>query len=291
MVRRPESADIIVHPALIHPARDRQEIAEQLAATHSIARAHDKILLVFVVSDREVPVVLEGCRVLVYRIGLTRRYRLPNEFPVPFLWHPAPRELPPNEQDGKPVLGFCGAFRGRPLRRRTLKLLSADHRFDCRFVLRHQFWGSELPREVARQEYFDNIAQSHFVICDRGKGNWSVRLYEVLASGRIPAFVDTGMDLPPARGLHPWSDAVVSAPTARKLAERIWDVWASGDVVERQRRCLELYRSSLSREGFARTIEEQLEKILQGDDYADRLFRPQWRSTCTGLIRRTRAKL
>jgi len=40
------------------------------------------------------------------------------------------------------------------------------------------------------------MAASQYVLCVRGAGNFSVRLYETLAMGRIPVYVHTGGFLP-----------------------------------------------------------------------------------------------
>ena len=45
-------------------------------------------------------------------------------------------------------------------------------------------------------EYYDNILSSDYIICIRGTGNFSIRLYETLMMGRIPIFIDTDCLLP-----------------------------------------------------------------------------------------------
>ena len=44
--------------------------------------------------------------------------------------------------------------------------------------------------------FFQNISDTDYTICIRGTGNFSQRLYEVLAFGRIPIFIDTDSILP-----------------------------------------------------------------------------------------------
>jgi len=44
--------------------------------------------------------------------------------------------------------------------------------------------------------FFTNINDSQYIICYRGLGNFSVRLYETLASGRIPVIVLSDNNLP-----------------------------------------------------------------------------------------------
>ncbi len=47
-----------------------------------------------------------------------------------------------------------------------------------------------------RQEYVHSMMESDYILCARGAGNFSRRLYEALSCGRIPVFVDTDCVLP-----------------------------------------------------------------------------------------------
>ena len=59
-----------------------------------------------------------------------------------------------------------------------------------------------------RQEYYSNMINSDYVVCVRGKGNYSYRFYEALALGRIPIFVDTDSPLPFSSTIE-WSNHCV----------------------------------------------------------------------------------
>ena len=50
--------------------------------------------------------------------------------------------------------------------------------------------------QKARQEYVQNMIESDYILCARGAGNFSYRLYETLSCGRIPVFIDTDCVLP-----------------------------------------------------------------------------------------------
>lgn len=52
------------------------------------------------------------------------------------------------------------------------------------------------------------MIESDYIICIRGAGNFSVRLYETLAMGRIPVFVNTDCMLP-IDDVLPWKEYVV----------------------------------------------------------------------------------
>lgn len=63
----------------------------------------------------------------------------------------------------------------------------------------------------AQREMLEAIAGSDYGLAVRGLGNYSYRLYEILASGRCAVLIDTAMPLPRA-GRVPWDDLVVSVP-------------------------------------------------------------------------------
>ena len=55
---------------------------------------------------------------------------------------------------------------------------------------------TEAERTQTTLEYYRNIAESDYVLCVRGAGNFSVRFYETLMMGKIPIFVNTDCLLP-----------------------------------------------------------------------------------------------
>ena len=52
------------------------------------------------------------------------------------------------------------------------------------------FWDTDQPNHEDRRERFRTIlARSRFVLCPRGRGTSSIRLYETLAAGRVPVII------------------------------------------------------------------------------------------------------
>ena len=84
-------------------------------------------------------------------------------------------------------------------RARLLKKLKADPRLKCNFIFRSKYRAgatTEEERERTTREFFENIFDNTYTFCIRGHGNFSVRLYEAIAMGRIPILVDTDCRLP-----------------------------------------------------------------------------------------------
>lgn len=55
---------------------------------------------------------------------------------------------------------------------------------------------SKEEKEKSSHLYFENIQQSEYILCYRGTGNFSVRLYETLAAARIPIIVHSDNNMP-----------------------------------------------------------------------------------------------
>jgi hypothetical protein len=122
----------------------------------------------------------------------------------------------------RPEVGFCG-YVGTPLSRLGLRILGArakvdglafrakvlgamrrDQGVDCRFIARGTYLGAaplsafrrDHPLADQRQAFLANLMESPYALAMRGKGNHSVRFYEILSAGRIPVFVNTACVLP-----------------------------------------------------------------------------------------------
>jgi hypothetical protein len=77
-------------------------------------------------------------------------------------------------------------------------------------------------REKTTKEYYDNIYNSDYVLCIRGGGNFSVRLYETLMLGKIPIFVNTNCLLPFEDKIN-WKNHVVwiEWKDRKQIAEKV----------------------------------------------------------------------
>ncbi len=201
--------------------------------------------------------------------------------------------LPLRKKKPKPVISFCG-FIGPlnpPLRqrlrwlrdkvyvrlglrepigifyrRKAVKVLQKSKLVETNFIFRESFWGGaanpgqsnywdfEKLKKV-RIEYVQNMVDSDYVLCVRGGGNWSFRLYEALSCGRIPVFVDTDCVLP-YDFIIDWRQYCVWVPERElnRIDQIVADFHASlspDDFVTLQQCCYQFWRERLSPEGFA----------------------------------------
>lgn len=112
-----------------------------------------------------------------------------------------------------------------------------------------------------RQQYFDNIIGSDYILCARGNGNFSFRLYETLALGRIPVFIDTDCALP-LENLIDWQKYCVWVDEKQigrvdRIVKEFHDRLNAQQFEQLQRDCRHLWEEYLRPEGFfSRLVEE-----------------------------------
>jgi len=152
---------------------------------------------------------------------------------------------------------------GHVVRAEALRFLSRSPLVRTNFIIRDRFLGGAvlpdgrtdlaLMRNV-RLGYLQNMIDSDYVLCSRGGGNYSYRLYETVCCGRIPIFIDTDCVLPYDFDIEwkkycVWVDESELPHIAEKVARFHSDL-SPGDFVELQHMCRRLWEEWLSPEGF-----------------------------------------
>jgi hypothetical protein len=153
-------------------------------------------------------------------------------------------------------------------RARAIKALRATADVRADLVLRASF--TSLPDAMSTSlhaEFIANLSRTDYTLAARGKGNFSMRLYETLAAGRIPVLVDTDSPLPlPSR--IAWADHVVWVPgdrlseVGRIVADFHREIGADG-LSELQVKCRALWRRHLSMSGYLQTVHGILSELLE----------------------------
>lgn len=165
----------------------------------------------------------------IYKASVFASTRPKNELPSPafhadVLCERGLNRVQPLEKADRPTMGFCGFVgsrlqrfayaasglrgmrqkaEGLRIRSKVLDAFESKSDVDCSFVRRHKYLGNatlasfEKPGLLGhRQVYLNNLFGSLYGLAVRGKGNHSVRFYEILCAGRIPVFVNTDCELP-----------------------------------------------------------------------------------------------
>lgn len=175
------------------------------------------------------------------------------------------------------------------LRARILRTLHDSPLIDDRFLVRRDYRAGVRdltakadPLHPTRLEFVRAIHDCDYTLCVRGGGNFSLRLYETLALGRIPIFVDTDSMLP-FDFLLDWRQHCcwIDEGDRERVAEKVAAFHASmspTEFIERQRGCRRLWEEWLSTDGYRRHFVDYLRYcgvVSSGaDDGAARLVGP-----------------
>ena len=131
------------------------------------------------------------------------------------------------------------------LRAKALNILKNSSLLETTFAIRTQYLGgNERPWQVLRQEFLDNIVGTDYTLCIRGTGNYSQRLYETLALGRIPIFVNTDCILPYDQHIN-WKD---------------YSVWIDQSELAQLPAKVAVFHESLGPHGF-KTLQHECRKL------------------------------
>lgn len=191
-----------------------------------------------------------------------------NDLPIPFLpgvypsipqrWHSPQRtrsgpylnafddnfvEPPADDRARQYLYSFVGQKSTHPLREQIFQL---DHPEQYVFDT-SQYWPygelSESKREELEQRYVNVAHQSRFILCPRGRGASSIRLFETLRMGRVPVIISDAWVPPDGPDWDAFSvrvdEANISmipsilsqrrdqAQAMGVRARRVWDDWFS----------------------------------------------------------------
>jgi len=257
-----------------------------------------KQVVIFFWSDYGDALKIANANAIIFRTSLYRSKKKDSEFAMPawsedFVMTYLDGKLPVRPKGKKPKVGFCGFaeaitpqiltkdyikralhflgfWKGKmrpPLREKALKILAKNGQIDTNFIIRKSFQGGALNKDgtinptlmnKVRQEYLQNLIESDYILCARGVGNYSYRLYETLCCGKIPVFIDTDCVLPynfeiDWRKYCVWVDIKELPFIAEKIAE-FHDAISPQDFLELQYQCRQFWGEWLSPEGFFQKI-------------------------------------
>ena len=156
---------------------------------------------------------------------------------------------------------------GRIIRNQVIYSISREKHISKNFIIRDKFFnGTEemsneekvLNIERSRIEYCKNILDSVYVLCPRGGGNFSYRLYETMSLSRIPIIINTDIELPYQefidwKGISVW----IEEKDISAMGTIILDFHRSKSkeqLLEIQCQCRKIWEEYLSPNGFFKNI-------------------------------------
>ncbi|MBX2898806.1 MAG: exostosin family protein [Cyclobacteriaceae bacterium] len=149
-----------------------------------------------------------------------------------------------------------------------LKQLQGSALVKTNFILRDRYRAGATTKEdmqATTLEYYHNIKESDYVLCVRGGGNFSVRLYETLMMGRIPVFINTDCLLPFFDAIN-WREHVVwinweDREHIPKLIYEFHSKLSSSDFRNLQLSNRNLWKDRLSVKGVFFMLKDELSRV------------------------------
>lgn len=192
---------------------------------------------------------------IILRTSARKSLLRPNEYIYPY-FHGCQEELKePLKKTAKPIVGFCGW--DFYYRKEIIQAVKDDKRLDPNLIIRDGFWGNKPHDPQLIQDYEQNIKESHFTICNRGYGNFSMRFYQVLSASRIPILVDTDIAFPLEDQIN-YKDFCIIGKNEQDVVEQVNQVWQNGDVESMQQKAGEIFHTKLSMHKYHESLYESL---------------------------------
>jgi hypothetical protein len=141
------------------------------------------------------------------------------------------------------------------------------------FVVDEDKWGTGRLRNDGggsfQSTFLSNMSDSDYILCTRGFGNYSFRLYEALSCGRIPVFVDTDCllpfpDNPLWRSATLWVDHADVGSAGERIVEHHRRI-SPDTFIDRQHEARRFWDEWLSPLGFFRRFAATVATVLSGD--------------------------
>lgn len=164
------------------------------------------------------------------------------------------------ENINKRTISFCGQVDS--FRSYVFSEIDKSVSLNKNFIFRKGFWASEIQdKKLAREQYFENITNSLFVLCMRGAGNFSYRLYETMAAGRIPIIINSDLRLPIENILN-WKEfsIIIEKEEIRFLDFIIDEFLQDKDIVKLCKNNKKIWDEYFSPHGFIKNIKSYIDE-------------------------------
>jgi hypothetical protein len=211
----------------------------------------NKKIIVFFLIDYEFELNIPE-NVLVLRTSMRNSIKSPREYILPYIWEPSNKifNLLPNGT--QPIVGFCGQV--NKYRTNILNSTYVNPIIKTNFILRKYFFGgTEIDKNISKKDlindFYKNMEESHFIICNRGSGNFTMRFYQALSAGRIPILVNTDMLLPFTDRI-PWRELIIIEDNEQKVIEKVIEWWKFKNLALIQSKCAEIYYKYFTHTNF-----------------------------------------
>jgi hypothetical protein len=255
--------DFIISSSFKFGIVDQIEIQNKLDKYHGSS----KTVIVFLCSDYsgflDIP-----AKVILFRTSIYKSIQQDNEFLLPYLWESFDESFTELPKTARPIIGFCGNVKNNSgYRQSCINRLESNAAIETNFIGRDGFWGGKPNDAEYSLEFKKNILASHFTLSNRGKGNFSIRFYQVLSLGRIPALVDTDMVFPFEKEIA-WDQYIIRASTEKDLIKKMkqwWETKDNSEIIAIEKKCKEIFDYYFSLSSYGSRIFEFLIAIKNSE--------------------------
>lgn len=188
-----------------------------------------------------------------------------NEIILPYVWESSESPYPISEITEKPTVGFCGLLSKH--RKKLVQTFNQSSQVASNFLVRDKFWGGQPHDKNLVSDFSNNIKDTQFTLSNRGAGNFSMRFYQVISSGRIPVLVNTDMALPFSNNI-PWGDILVFEKSEASCLKRVIEINKAGKTQQMQKALTKVYNEYLHPDVyFSQLINEINSRSLLNFDF------------------------
>ena len=180
----------------------------------------------------------------------------------------------PASEGAAPAFRYLFTFQGNLTSKTRGQLLAANYgRNDVLIERTQPFWTDTGGHAAFKQQYAQKILQSRYVLCPRGIGTSTFRLFETMQSGRVPVILSDAW-MPPA-GID-WNSfslrvperAIARLPEICTAALPRWDAMAA----EGRR----VWQEWFSPAGMGRLVRTSIEDIRRTRRFGEGAYRLGW---------------
>lgn len=151
--------------------------------------------------------------------------------------------MPPCPPTRIPRVSFCGALYTHASRKLIFDVLTQSDSIECNFKFTSSPCSGYADSGIEHKmvDFNETMETSEFVMCPRGNGNFSIRFYEALLSGRIPVIFDTDAELPFEKYVN-WGEVCVMCKDEGDVVNKIVDFHATRDIIHIQKQCKQIFK-------------------------------------------------
>jgi hypothetical protein len=163
-----------------------------------------------------------------------------------------------NGHKKKILCSFMGSLNTNPLRYLMYDILSKE----SGFVLKDLDTRTGVTTESRKYKIFCEVTEkSCFVLCPRGYGKTSFRLYEAMQLGSVPIYISDEHWLPFTKYLN-WNDfsLVITPDKIKKIPEMTRKIIKDGNYQKMRTNAIQTYNKYFSYNGCFKTIKRMLEE-------------------------------